>query len=160
MSQSAGQQEAGLMQVSNLREFFRDSVDDAMESNRLAADDHTAHYVVNLLTLFASAETFNEAATGPDGPRPLALMLADAVEAPTSELRHSGLQKLGDVTLFLAGFFADDLHDSVVDIDYYIFMGGSAYSSLSAEVRGTRHGNVFGGVLPNLGRSSVISSTS
>ena len=38
--------------------------------------------------------------------RPLAHMLADALEAPNAGARQRGLQRLGDVSLFIAGFFA------------------------------------------------------
>jgi hypothetical protein len=151
MAQSVDHPEQEVVQVKNLREFFRDSVDDAMESNRLAVDHHTSHYVVNLLTLFARAEAFHEVAADSDGPRPLALMLADALEAPTPEHRHLCLQRMGDVTLFFAGFFADDLQDAVVDLDYYVSMGGTAYSSLSVEARGTVRGRAFGGIFAELG---------
>lgn len=151
MTDSAGYQEPEVLQVGSLREFFRDSVDHALEHNRLSADSHTAHYVVNLLTLFARAEAFHEATDTPDGPRPLALMLADALDAPTPEARLGCLQRLGDVTLFIAGFFADDLQDSVVDLDYYVCMGGHAYSSLSVESRGTMRGRAFGEVFAELG---------
>jgi len=47
------------------------------------------------------------------------------------------------VALFIAGFFAESLADKPVDVDYYIFMGGNAYGSLSEEVRGTFRGNTF-----------------
>jgi hypothetical protein len=140
-----------LVQVKNLREYFRESVGTAMESNQLNADRNTAHYVVNLLTLFARSEAFHDAAeTGP-GRKPLALMLADAIDAPTPEERMFGLQRMGDVSLFIAGFFADDLRHSVVDVDYYISMGGGAYNSLSTQSRGTVKGRAFGSVFAELG---------
>jgi hypothetical protein len=151
MTWTSGNSEPELMQVSNLREFFHDSVNDAMECNRLNADHHTAHYVVNLLTLFARAEAFHEATDSSAGRQPLALMLADALDAPTAEGRYAGLQRIGDVALFVAGFFADDLQSSVVDLDYYVSMGGGAYSSLSMETRGTMRGKAFGSVFAELG---------
>lgn len=140
-----------LVRCSSLREFFRDSIDTAMESNRLTADHHTAHYVVNLLTLFARADAFHEATADAPSRKPLALMLADALDAPTQEQRCANLQKLGDVALFVAGIFADDLEASVVDLDYYVSMGGTAYSSLSSETRGTARGRAFGRVFAELG---------
>ena len=139
-----------LVQCSSLREFFRDSVDTAMESNRLSADHHTSHYVVNLLTLFASADAWHEATTGAPRRKALALMLADALDAPTQEQRCTNLQNLGDVALFVAGFFAGDFEDSVVDLDYYVSIGGTAYASLSAETRGTARGRAFGLVFAEL----------
>ena len=128
-----------LLRVKNLREFFRESVGAAMESNQLNADRNTAHYVVNLLTLFARSEAFHDAADSDSGRKPLALMLADAIDAPTPEERMFGLQRMGDISLFVAGFFADDLQHSVVDVDYYISIvwiieGSSVVSSLSTQM--------------------------
>ncbi len=42
--------------VTNLREFFRDSLQTALAKQRVAVEDQTEHYVVNLLTLFARSE--------------------------------------------------------------------------------------------------------
>lgn len=153
MTRMSVQPDSELMQVTSLREFFRDSIDTAMESNRLTADHHTAHYVVNLLTLFARAEAFHDSADGSDARKPLALMLADALDAPTSEQRCCGLQRLGDISLFIAGFFSYDLQHSVVDMDYYVSMGGGAYCSLSMETRGTVRGKAFGTVFAELGEN-------
>jgi hypothetical protein len=38
------------------------------------------------------------------------------------------LKRLGDVALFISGLFSGSLNRKVVDIDYYIAMGGTAYS--------------------------------
>ena len=125
--------------VRNLREFFRDSVHAALERQKVGVDDHTEHYVVNLLTMFARSEARFDAA--PDGPRlkPLALLLADAATAATREERLRGLQRLGDVSLFMAGFFAQGFARRLVDVDYHVAMGGRAYGTLADTCRvGTR----------------------
>jgi len=140
-----------LVHVENLREYFMDSVCTAMASNRLSADQNTAHYVVNLLTLFARAEAFHDPDDTSPHRKPLALMLAEALDAATVEERLFRLQRLGDMSLFIAGFFADDLQHSIVDLDYYISMGGGAYSSLSQQSRGTFKGRAFGSVFAELG---------
>ncbi|MGI9291527.1 MAG: hypothetical protein ACR2QG_09675 [Gammaproteobacteria bacterium] len=144
-------QSATLMQVTSLREYFRDSISDAMASNSLHADSNTTHYVVNLLTLFARSESFHDPVDDSQKAKPLALMLSDALEAPTTEQRCYGLQRLGDVALFVAGFFADDLQSSVVDLDYYVSMGGGAYVSLSHQSGGTIRGRVTGAIFAELG---------
>ena len=151
MTDTSSQPGAAVVAVANLREFFHDSLNSAMASNRLAVESDTAHYVVNLLTLFARAEAFHDPADTSPTRRPLALMLADALEAPTTEERMFGLQRLGDISLFIAGFFAADLQRAVVDLDYYVSMGGGAYSTLSVQSRGTMKGRAFGSVFAELG---------
>jgi hypothetical protein len=122
-----------------LREFFHDSVKEALQKQQVGVKDHTEHYIVNLLTMFARSEAlFDET---PDGPRirPLALMLADAVNAPSDELRSRMLQRLGDVSLFVAGFLSQGFERRLVDVDYHIAMGGRAYGTLAdCRVHSTR----------------------
>jgi hypothetical protein len=138
--------------VASLQEFFKNSVADAMHKQGVAADDHTAYYVVNLLTLFARSERlYDRGSDGPGAP-PLALLLAEAADAADSQTRDLVLQRVGDTSLFVAGFFGDGFARKLVDIDYYIHMGGAAYGSLSENVRGTVRGRAFGAVFAELAR--------
>ena len=136
--------------VRNLREFFRDSVHAALERQRVAVDDHTEHYVVNLLTMFARSDALFDEASGRQRMKPLALMLADAGEAPTREGRLRTLQRLGDVSLFMAGFFAQSFARRPVDIDYHIAMGGCAYGTLAGSCGTDTRGRALGGVFSEL----------
>ena len=138
--------------VSSLRDFFRESINSAIDNQHVEVDPHTSHYVVNLLTLFARSEKFYNADDEHCGVRPLALMMADAVAAESRELRSTSLQRIGDVALFTAGFFADSLAHRPVDIDYYVSMGGSAYGSLSDEIKGTTRGMALVNVFRELAR--------
>jgi len=139
-----------VVQVHNLEDYFRTSIDGVLSRQGVAVDPHAAHYVVNLLTLFSRSEELYEDDGDSYGLRPLALMLADAADARSAAERSHSLQRIGDVALFISGFFADSLADKPVDIDYYIYMGGNAYSSLSEEVRGTFRGNAFASIYREL----------
>ena len=79
-----------VVSVASLEEFFRDSIDAAMESNRVVLDTHTTHYVVSLLTLFARSEALYEPTDSGPGLKPLAIMLADALEALVEHPAHPG----------------------------------------------------------------------
>ncbi|NNF51989.1 MAG: hypothetical protein HKN59_06095 [Gammaproteobacteria bacterium] len=136
----------------NVREFFRDSVESALVNQNLNADDHTVHYVVNILTMFTRAEELYE--DTPDGRqlKPLALMLSDALEANSERQRNEALRRLGDVSLFVAGFFSQMFARRLVDVDYYVAMGGNAYGSLHNHLRGTQNGHGFASVYRELAR--------
>lgn len=121
----------------NVREFFRDSVDEALCRHSVAADDHTVHYVVNLLTLFTRAEEFYGDSESARGLPPLARMYADASEADSDLDRDRHLQRLGDVALFMAGFFPDYFERRPVGVDYCIRMGGAAYGTLAERSKQT-----------------------
>jgi hypothetical protein len=117
--------------VNNLTEYFRQELHGALVHQRVAVEDQTEHYVVNMLTLFSRAEQLHQGM--PQGRRlsPLAQMLATAVNAPTAAEREHALQRLGDVSLFMAGFFAHGFARRLVDVDYHIAMGGRAYGTLA-----------------------------
>ena len=83
------------------------------------------------------------------GLKPLVVMLSEALEAPSSEDRNRCLQRLGDVSLFIAGFFAQSFARKLIDIDYHIAMGGRAYATL-AETMARGRGRVLGKVFNEL----------
>jgi len=136
------QQRAGgsIVAVNNLTEFFRDEFRNVTSTQHIEVEDHTEHYVVNLLAGFARSERLEQPTPNDRGPLALAQLLAAAFEANTAAERDLALQKLGDISLFMAGFFARHFARRTIDIDYHIAMGGRAYSSLAQSLeRGPRH---------------------
>lgn len=135
-----------LIPVHNLTEFFRDALDDALAHQHVKLDAHTAHYVVSLLTLYSRTEV-SHADTRP-GQRwvGLADLLAQASSAASPSERDAILQRLGDVSLFVAGFFAHGFERRLIDVDYHIAMGGRAYGTLANSITGPRRAlaEVFG----------------
>jgi len=140
--------EKRVVPVANLKEFFKDSLHSALAHQHVAVEDQTEHYVVNLLTLFARSEALYEST--PEGVRlkPLVVMLCEALEAGGAAERNRSLQRLGDVSLFVAGFFARGFATKLIDIDYHIAMGGRAYGVLSHTLHG--RGRVLAGVFAEL----------
>jgi hypothetical protein len=131
------------IEVTSLREFFRDSVQHALRKQHVDVDDQTEHYVVNVLTTFARSEELYESTDEGLRLKPLAHMLAAAAEAPTNDQRNSALRRLGDVSLFIAGFFAQSFARKLIDIDYHIAMGGRAYGTLADTVRSHSTADMF-----------------
>lgn len=138
--------------VPNLREFFHDSVQKALRNQRVDVDDHTEHYVVNVLTMFARSEELYEQTAEGVRLKPLAHMLADASAAQSTQQRDEALRRLGDVSLFIAGFFAQSFARKLVDIDYHIAMGGRAYGTLAENMRYSIRGQAFATVFLELAR--------
>ena len=147
-----GEPSKRVLPVTNLREFFKDALHGALEKRQLTVEDQTEHYVVNLLTLFSRSEALYDST--PEGRRlkPLVVMLAEALEARSEGDRNRGLQRLGDVSLFVAGFFAQSFARKLIDIDYHIAMGGRAYAALADTMsrgKGRVLGQVFGELANN-----------
>jgi hypothetical protein len=61
----------------------------------------------------------------------LGVRLVRALQSGGTDQR-TGLKQVGDVSLFISGFFSDSLRRRLVDVDYYVSLGGYAYGSLGA----------------------------
>jgi hypothetical protein len=120
-----------LRTVTDVREFFREALQDALENQHLHVRDHTEHYVVNLLAMFLHTDALFEPESDRSRVKPLAILLAEAAEAPDDRRRFRTLQRLGDLALFIAGFLASRAASHTVDVDYHIAMGGRAYGVLA-----------------------------
>jgi hypothetical protein len=107
--------------------YFKELVESALQRQRLQASELTSFYIVNLLTTFVHRDN---GLCGRADEEPLALQLARAMTSEGS-VRREALRSVGDLSLFVAGFFSDSLNRKLVDIDYYVMLGGRAYESLS-----------------------------
>ncbi|MDX1594408.1 MAG: hypothetical protein R3298_09165 [Gammaproteobacteria bacterium] len=141
---------SGFITETTAVEYFQASVSEAMARQQVRADDDTTHYLVSLLTHFIHAENLYEETDEGPGLRPLALLYAEAVASRNAAERQAALRRLGDVALFIAGFFADSLERKAVDVDYYIAMGGGAYGFLAEDLDGTLRGRALSPVYREL----------
>jgi hypothetical protein len=103
-------------------EYFKELVEAAMAHQRIVAGEPTAFYVVQLLAGFLHRPAEYD--------EPLALRFVRAIGSGGTSQRTT-LREIGDVSLFISGFFSDSLRRKVVDLDYYMSIGGHAYSALS-----------------------------
>ncbi|MBI2834162.1 MAG: hypothetical protein HYX76_07015 [Acidobacteria bacterium] len=119
-------------------EYFKELVEAAIDRQRLEAGALTAFYLVNLLNGFVHLDR-NEDGFGDE---PLAFKLGRALEAGPAQQRAS-LKRVGDLSLFISGYFSESLSRKVVDVDYYVAVGEYAYASLS-RMDDDRWATVFG----------------
>ena len=124
--------EGSVLSPQSVREFFRDLLQRALENQRARVQPFTELYVVNLLHEFLLSEAlYVRADDGTWQQKPLAFLLKEALEEAGPTRVHL-LKRLGDTSLFVSGFFPDSLarRSSLVDVDYYIAMGGRAYDAV------------------------------
>jgi hypothetical protein len=105
-------------------EYFKEQVEGALARQGIVAGELTAFYVVQLLAGFLQRRA------AADVEEPLGMRLARALESGGLEQRAS-LKQIGDLSLFVSGFFSDSLRRKLVDVDYYVSIGGVAYNALS-----------------------------
>lgn len=108
-------------------EFFHEVVSDALSAKQLSASEPAGWYLVNLLGELTTIRLPDE---------PLGLKLAAAAdggsERPGERVR--ALKEVGDTALVLSGFFAESLGRGLVDVDYYVSLGKSAYGQLARQL--------------------------
>ena len=109
-------------------EFFKEQVEAACDRQHLRPQPLTSYYVVSLLTEFVHLDRPG-GSNAMGAHEPLALKLLRAINSGGSSQRL-GLKQVGDASLFISGFFSDSLRRSLVDIEYYVSLGGYAYRSL------------------------------
>jgi hypothetical protein len=109
-------------------EFFKEQVEAACDRQHLRPQPLTCYYVVSLLSEFVHLDKPG-ASDAMGAAEPLAVKLLRAMNSGGTSQRL-GLKQVGDASLFISGFFSDSLRRSLVDVDYYVSLGGYAYRSL------------------------------
>ncbi len=128
---------------SSLKEFFRMLVGEVVHRQRVSLQEVTEYYVVNLLSEYATAEKlFTQAADGKKETEPLAMLYARALQQARDE-RIKTLRRLGDVSLYTAGFFRQALEDRVVGPAYYEQMGRTAYGAVAELSQASAFSSVY-----------------
>jgi hypothetical protein len=132
-------------QGESLEAFFHNAVDRALKDQGVDADPLTEHYLVQLLATYA---------TQPIDDAPLGVKLMTALGCAPRE-RRDRLREVGDTSLFVSGFWSDSFERRLVDVDYYIGLGGSAYGELARTGIGWRrdpYGDVYENLAENFAR--------
>ncbi len=120
-----------ILTETSLREYFKDMLGSAIAHQKVRVAETTEFYLVNLLAEFLETQNlFRNDSTGNLEEEPLAFILKRAQEQQGFE-RVRELKRLGDTSLYVSGYFGDSLGGKLVDVDYYVAMGGRAYSALS-----------------------------
>ncbi len=118
--------------ATSVDEFFHEVVTDALSVVDLDASEPASWYLVGLLGDMTRARLTDE----PHGLK-LAQTGADAGE------RVKTLKEVGDTSLYVAGFFAESLGRSLVDVDYYVGIGQTAYARLARSMGRTSLTEVY-----------------
>ncbi len=107
-------------------EYFRELVETALHHQGLDATQLAAYYLVNLLCGFVDLGARSDGGLDDE---PLVLRLGRALESG-GVAQRAHLRRVGDLSLFISGYFSDSLRRKLVDVDYYVAVGGFAYGSL------------------------------
>ncbi len=112
----------------NLREYFYQQVREALANQEVHTQPQTEFYLVELLSKFLRLS--------PEQPLPhkeekaMALYYLESLQV-NPEQAWRLLKYLGDMTLYVTGFFQARFQRKANDLNYYMSLGGSAYRRLS-----------------------------
>lgn len=109
--------------------FFHERITDASKQLNVKLADDVEFYLVNLLTEFIEPTRLNQEFEPQTDilATPLVFLLKQTVEAPEAK-RPIMYRRLGDTSLYIAGYFQDYFNDKTFDINYFMMMGASAYN--------------------------------
>ena len=121
-----------LMLVVQPQDFFRELVMNALGKQKVSTQPETEFYLVNLLNQFMKTDRlYSRTKEGEAREETLAMMLKEAFEQPQPFTQSLLFRHIGDVSLYMAGYFQDSLNRKSVDVDYYIDVGGTAYRQVA-----------------------------
>jgi hypothetical protein len=125
--------------METLDSFFFEKLGAALREHRVSPAAETEHYLVRMLANYATRRVDEQ---------PLGLKLLAAEEAEPAERRRQ-LREVGDTSLFVSGFWSESFARRIVDVEYYIGLGGSAYGRLAKVSEGWAK-DPFGAVFEEL----------
>lgn len=126
------------------KDFFRQTVQDAFAERRMPDSPLAKDYICTLLQHYIyTSNLFDiESENGRKQRSTLAELYLNATSQQNG-VRIDLLKKLGDVSLYISGYFGESLQRKIVDVDYYANMGGVAYATLSSHVRDSHYRDVY-----------------
>ena len=117
--------------VKAAREYFSGELKTALKRQKVSAESGSVDYLADLLLHYMKSENFFP--TGVDGKlenNVLAELYGNYLKG-NAQTKKANLKRLGDICLLITGLFPDSLRRKIVDIDYYLGMGGLAYRQLA-----------------------------
>jgi hypothetical protein len=136
-----------IQEFPTLQLYFHTLVNQAMEHHQMETDAHVPFYVVHLLSEFSNPNYLAKDESGE--PISLAVLFCKA-QQESPEVKTRLLKQLGDISLMVSGFFQESLNRKLVDLDYYIAMGGGAYHQLSMMGHFQKNNEVFQKIFSDL----------
>lgn len=126
------------------KDFFHDVVQEAIVARKMNTFPLAQNYLVSILENYIHTNNLFDTQTE-NGKKTRETLAETFLKAQNSNptVKIELLKKLGDVSLYVSGFFADSLSRKIVDVDYYVDMGEVAYATLASEIKEDTSRKVF-----------------
>lgn len=141
---------SSIVEAANVESFFHESITDSVSNQNVDVCDETVVYITQLMTQYVrSEELFEEDEDGVQL-KPLAILYCQAASEADHKARRDRLKRLGDLALFVSGWFGHSLERRKVGVNYYIQMGECAYDALSESCGESVRERVFARIFQDL----------
>lgn len=117
----------------SLEDFFRVQVQQAIQNQGLRVLPETEYYLSHLLTEYTSIESFLQN-NSTQFEREFLIKLMEQAWLAKGGAQKKIFRRLGDISLYVSGYFPESFAKKLVSSDYYSQMGGTAYSALSSQL--------------------------
>lgn len=126
------------------KEFFNDVVQEAITARKMSTFPMAQTYLVSILENYIHTNNLYDSQTE-NGKRTRETLAETFLKAQNanSTVKIELLKRLGDVSLYVSGFFGDSLSRKIIDVDYYVDMGEVAYGTLAQEIKEDTSRKVF-----------------
>jgi hypothetical protein len=136
--------------------MFKELVEDALTHQGVKNSEDSTVYLVYLLDSFVRPDAMYAAAGASPG-RPLAEVLLAASQSRSSHSLTS-LRFVGDLSLFLVGFYAEGLRRDSAGTGLYVRLGGTAYGVLARSSASAGAAPLFAELATNFARFADVLS--
>lgn len=121
---------SSIVEASSMEFFFHGCISDTVSTRKIKVCEETIVYLTHLLAQFSRSQRFFSNDKNGIGLQPLALLYTSALASQNDTEKKELLKRLGDLALFVSGWFAQGLERKNISLDYYIEMGELAYQWL------------------------------
>lgn len=132
------------MLITSPSNFFLEVVEEAFAERQVSTYPQVKTYMVDLLTYFILTDNLWDS-IDQSGRRTREMLSESLLRATGAEprVKIEKLKKLGDHSLYVSGFFSDSLQRKIIDVDYYVDMGRTAFDALSSSVDEDTHSQLY-----------------
>lgn len=118
-----------LVLANNMQAYFREALDAAMRRSNVVVTDSAQVYVVHLLNEFSRSE---KAFAGVNyGEKIIVAQMLERAASADEREAIATYRHVGDISLYLLGFFRESSAKRLVSVTYYRDMGAIAYACAS-----------------------------
>ena len=124
--------------------FFLEMVNEAISQRNINTYPAVNSYLAKLLEKYIVADNlFDEKGEGTKRTQGTLAELYLRASVAEGAQKIEMLRRLGETSLYISGYFGESLQRKIVDVDYYVNMGGTAYAALSGYVNENPSAKVF-----------------